>query len=111
MRVGDQHHDGDDQERAECHQGLGTKLTPGEPDHRTTSNLDAVTALGILSLPHVGEHQILHADLLDGPGRVEDRTFGAHEQRALPVGMTFLDNLLACRQSAGVPAGPSEAAM
>ena len=33
-------------------------------------------------LAHVGEHEVLQADLAHRPGRVEDRVVGADEQRA-----------------------------
>ncbi len=97
-------------ERGEGHEGLGAELTPGQADHRATSSL-AAGALAARLRAHIGEHQILHADLFDAPGRVEDRLVGAHEQRALPVGVTGLDHLLTGRQSARVPAGSDETAV
>ena len=60
---------------------------------------------------HVGEHQILEADLFHGPGRVVDRVFGAHEERALPLGVAGLDDLEAGRQGAGIAAWSGQPAM
>ena len=49
-------------------------------------------------LSHVREHEILEAERLDRPGRVEDRAVAAHEQRALPVGVALLDDVLVARE-------------
>ena len=60
---------------------------------------------------HVGEHDVLEADLLDRPGRVDDRLLGAHEQRALAVGVGLLDHLLARRQPCAVAPRPAQPAV
>jgi len=56
------------------------------PDHVSASRWRPAAAAAAGRLPHVGEHQVLQADLGYRPGRVEDRAVGPDQQRALPVG-------------------------
>ena len=55
-------------------------------------------------LAHVGEHQVLEADLRDRPGGVQHRAGGAHQQRGLHVGVAGRDDLQAVRQRGRVSA-------
>ena len=61
--------------------------------------------LGGLRLPaltHVREHEVVKADRLHVPRRVEDRLVGADEEGALPVGVALLDHDLVGRERARV---------
>ena len=55
--------------------------------------------LGVGRLAHVGEDQVLQADLLDGPCRVEDRALTADEEACSGVGVAGLDDLLVRRKA------------
>ena len=63
-----------------------------------------VAAAASGGLAHVGQHQVLQADLGHRPGRVEHRAAGAHQQRALHVGVAGGDDLHAGREAGGVAA-------
>ena len=65
----------------------------------------AVTGCG--GLAHVGQHQVLQADLGDGPGRVQHRAAGAHQQCGLHVGVAGRDDRQLVRQRGRVAARPA----
>src|ERR1022692_4653745 len=60
---------------------------------------------------HVGQDQVLQADLAGGPRGVVARASGADQQRALPAGVAGRDDLPVSRPGAGIAAGPGELAV
>src|SRR5665213_1216792 len=55
-------------------------------------------AIGLAGAAHVRQHQVFETDLLDSPGRVENRATGPYEQCALAVGVAGLDDFLVGRE-------------
>ena len=47
---------------------------------------------------HVGQHDVLEAELLHRPGGIQHRSVAAHEQGALAIGVAFLNDLLPGRE-------------
>ena len=67
VHTGDQHDDGEQREGDAGHQGLAAVLAPQQPVHRTSSRRSGA---GVLT--EVREHDLLEAEVVDAPCRVED---------------------------------------
>ena len=65
----------------------------------------------VLALPHVGQHDVLEAELLHRPGGVEHRAVAPHQQGALAIGVALLNDLLPGRERCRVAARPDQPAV
>src|SRR5450755_2129628 len=89
--------------------GYGTDASSA----RSSLYLQDGTAAGrrVGGLAQVGEDRGFKAELLDGAGGIEDGMAAVHDQRALPVGVPSVDDLLVGRQRGLVPAGADQPVM
>ena len=102
VHPGDGERDRERGERAEGDDRFGAELAKGQPDHgRGLGRGWVVGGAG-----HVGQDEVFEVEVFDGPGWVEDRPVGAHDQGGLPGGVAFDDDLLVFREGVGVAAGP-----
>jgi hypothetical protein len=60
---------------------------------------------------HIGEHEVLKAELFDHPDRVIDRTLASDNEAALHVGVVFLDDLLVRRERLWIAARSDDPTM
>ena len=70
---------------------LRAVLPPRHPCHRS-GTLSGAIGVGQALWRHVGEQELLQADPLDRPRRVDDRAVAANEQRQLAVAVALADD-------------------
>ena len=70
-----------------------------------------VSELVVPGPTHVGENEVLQVNLLHRPRGVVDRAISSHEEGALLVRVTGLDDLLVAGKGAGITSGSAESAM
>ena len=94
----DEENDAEDDRAGGTDQRLRGQLVPREGDPRRIDLLNGVLD-AVLGVPHVGQHDVLQADLLDCPGGILDWSVVRHEQGALAIGVARLDDLLVGREA------------